>query len=239
MSILEKYKRMDYGGTATMPDSPFSSILSPFKNQADNTAGAIADMDRIIPFTEQQSPSIKVLNPHQQEIHTPIVPVLDTPVIPTTPGQSSIPWPKELNSARTTGLDRQQFKADTLQRESGDNYSARSKTSSAVGGYQFLWNQWGHEIKNVTGVKDANEFIRNPKAQDQFFDYYTSKVVSPAVDSLIPLAKKYNLSANDVAKIIHFQGVHGARKALEQNLLDDKQKFGNPTINQYLRRNTH
>lgn len=239
MSILEKYRSMAYGGTAEVPDSPFSNIVSPFKKQVDNTADAIADMNRVIPFTEQQSASVKVLNPHQQEINTPIIPVA-TPLDPIPSQQSSIPWPKELTSSvRTIGLDRDKFRADTLRQESGSNYSARSKTSSAVGAYQFLWGSWGHEIQNVTGIKDPNEFIRNPKAQDKFFDYYTSKVVAPAVDSLMPLAKKYNLSANDIAKIIHFQGVHGARKALEQNLLNDKQKLGNPTINQYLSRNTH
>jgi hypothetical protein len=52
----------------------------------------------------------------------------------------------------------------------------------------------------------------------------------------MPFAQKYNLTQNDVARLVHFRGAAGAERALKGNQLNTKLESNNPTINQYLGR---
>ena len=70
-------------------------------------------------------------------------------------------------------------------KESGGDYQAlpRKKdgtlASSAVGKYQFLWNQNKDWITKVTGIKSKEAFMNNPDAQEAAFQYWDQTVLTP------------------------------------------------------------
>lgn len=106
--------------------------------------------------------------------------------------------------------------------ESNSTYDIGNKTSSAVGKYQFLWDSWGDQIKEVTGVNSKQEFRENPAAQEQFMNHYLQHVVQPRVRILKQEGIGTNLSDSDMAKMIHLYGVTGATNRIKENRLDEK-----------------
>lgn len=104
-----------------------------------------------------------------------------------------------------------------LERESSGNYEALpykkdgSLASSAVGGYQFLWNKHKKDIERITGVKSKEEFRKNPAAQDMYFDFWEQNVLTP---NAIAIKKALGNKAPDLNQIkmkIHFAGPKGAK----------------------------
>jgi hypothetical protein len=117
-------------------------------------------------------------------------------------------------------------------RESQGKYTATNKHSSATGKYQFLWSAWGDSIKKHTGVKSKEEFLHNPKAQDDYFKFYEKKVLEPAAGRL----EKYNdkgLSQRQLEQLVHFRGEGGARKYLQGKMKDQPEKYNVP-ISKYI-----
>lgn len=228
------------------PDSPppsgsslYSNIPSPFKKQDSGLQQALSELNRKLPTSSPQNKlrdpidvtfselkaneNLPTIAQDNTRVEAPIMPkFLESVSQPVSPFKK--------------GFDFNKFQKDTVRTESGGDKNATNAHSSAQGKYQFLWGDWGDSIKSVTGVKTPEEFRSNSKAQDQFFKYYTDKVVLPEVNKLRPLADKYGLSDNELARLVHFRGSTGAKKALEQNLLDTKLEKHNMTINQYLGR---
>lgn len=117
--------------------------------------------------------------------------------------------------------------------ESGGNYKALNPNSSAVGKYQFLWNTWGKEIANTTGVSSKEAFRNNPQAQEDFYSYYKNKHMKPGISRL----QRYNskgLSEEELAKLYHFKGEGGAIEWLTKGV--DRTQQNNMSINKYLGR---
>lgn len=140
---------------------------------------------------------------------------IEVPVLPNTDGLVNTPGPGMIVSVpeKSSG-NINNIKEFIKQRESSGNYGAlpRKKdgklASSAVGAYQFLWNQHKDWISRVTGVGSKEQFRTNPQAQDAAFDYWDKTVLTPAakkIKSMFP-----NVSTNDAKAKIHFAGVQGA-----------------------------
>lgn len=225
------------------PDSSlYSSIISPFKKVDSGLEQSLALMNRKLPTS---SPQNKLKDP----VDTTLSDIMASENIPVMAQDNTRidlenNLPKFLQQTKGpvspfkkgTAFDADKFQRDTVGTESGGNAKATNPHSSAQGKYQFLWGEWGNSIKKVTGINSPEEFRNNPAAQDKFFKYYTNNTVLPEVNKLRPLAEKYDLSDNDLARLIHFRGAGGAHRALEQNLLDKKLEGYNMTINQYLGR---
>jgi hypothetical protein len=126
------------------------------------------------------------------------------------------------------------FTDDIVRKESGGNYKATNPNSSAAGKYQFLWDTWGKEIKNVTGVSSKQEFLNNPQAQDAFYnDYYVPNKMLPAVDR-IKRKTGTNMSNEQLAKLYHFRGEQGALDYLSGKLKDKPEEY-NSSISDYIK----
>src|ERR1700761_1379629 len=134
-------------------------------------------------------------------------------------------------SRETSDLDEQ-----ISQVESGGNYRAVNPNSTATGKHQFLWGKtpdkgFGEEIKRVTGVKNRQEFLDSPKAQDQFFEYHVKNNLLPAVERI----KQYNnagYSDTQLAKLVHFKGEKGAMQWLQSK--EDDTEAHNISIDSYI-----
>jgi hypothetical protein len=232
MTAAEQYSKKLYGGETTQsaPSSLYSKVVSPFKKSPEVLTDAFADMDRVIepPQRKLSNPLQSVLASNKQieKVSNP----LPTVMVQSKSTDPLMPFP----TLSLAHFDADKFKKDTIARESGGDSKAKNSHSSAVGKYQFTWGSWGDSIKRVTGVANDKAFMANPQAQDKFMDYYTHNVVAPAVQRLAPLATQYNLTPNQIAKVIHFRGVDGAERAFRNNLMDKKLESYNPTINQYL-----
>jgi hypothetical protein len=242
MKAGEQYRKMLYGGSDSTPvTSLYSTVESPFKKQADPLPGDIMDMDRQL--TSDVTPQEKLTNPLQKLIQdNKDAETSDNMLLfpPNTVQAQKInapdlPFPVT-QPVNHTVFNADLFKGQVAAHESSGDTTALNKNSSAVGKYQFLWSKWGNDIKRVTGVDNESQFRGNPKAQDRFMNFYTDKVISPAVQRLQPLADQYKLTPNELAKVIHFRGVDGAERALRNNQLNTKLEPYNPTINQYLGR---
>lgn len=102
-------------------------------------------------------------------------------------------------------------------KESGGNYEALPKkkdgtlASSAVGKYQFLWNQNKDWIGEVTGETTKTGFMHNPEAQEKAFQYWDKTVLTP---NAVKIKKELGVDAplNNIKYAIHFAGPTGAYK---------------------------
>lgn len=127
------------------------------------------------------------------------------------------------------------FKALTGMRESSNNYKATNET--ATGKYQFLWDVWSPKIRATTGIKSRKQFLNSPKAQEDFFKYYTSKTILPAVKKLAETGKNLGLTQVDVARAVHLRGAVGAERLFAQGLKGLKKDTSrNPSILDYLKK---
>jgi hypothetical protein len=158
-----------------------------------------------------------------------------------TPGAAVMPtmssFGKSLDvGANSAPLGLGNFKQEIANVESnGGNYAALNAHSSATGKYQFLWGSWGKQISTVTGVKSRKEFLNSPKAQEQFMDHYTKAVILPGVKQLREKGRTQDFSDSDLGKMIHFQGIAGARKQLDSGKLASA-SHTNLSVREYLRR---
>lgn len=128
---------------------------------------------------------------------------------------------------------------DIIAKESGGRYDAvpRRKDgtliSSAAGKYQFLWDTWQPKITKYTGIKTKEEFLNNPKAQDDFFNsYYLPNEAEPAIER-IKRKTKTNQSDDNLLKLYHFRGEQGAIDYLTGKLSDTPEGKDNMPISKY------
>lgn len=135
-------------------------------------------------------------------------------VAPADATRVAAPAPMEMAPSTPDNVDIRKIIGS---KESNNNYGALPKgkdgklASSAVGKYQFLWEQHKKTIASVTGITSKEEFRRNPEAQEKFFDYWNNNILTPVAND-IKSRFKPNLSMNDIKQIVHFQGPGGAKK---------------------------
>ena len=154
-------------------------------------------------------------------------------------GQQAVTDPALLAELNGTGSSASDVAIDTPKlsqaiadvESDGGDYSATNPKSSATGKYQFLWNTYGDDIKKRTGVKSRDEFLNNPKAQEDYFSYHVNNNLVPAVRDL----KKYNsigYSDEQLAKLVHFKGAGGAKEWLQDH--EDDTTDNNTSIDDYV-----
>ena len=143
------------------------------------------------------------------------------------------------NPIKTTKTALNDVIADIVQKESGGRYDAvprrkdGSLASSAAGKYQFLWDTWGKDISKFTGVNSKQEFLNNPKAQDDFFNnYYVPNKLMPAVGRIKKYAKA-GIDEGALTKLVHFRGEKGAKDYLTGKLSDTPEGKNNMAISKY------
>lgn len=138
-----------------------------------------------------------------------------------------------LGATTAAGASNVSLRDELSARESGGDYTATNPNSSAAGKYQFLWNTWRDKIEQVTGVDSKREFLNNPEAQENFYNWYETNEMIPAVERL----KRYNnigLTEQQLGKLFHFRGEQGAIDYL-RGLVPDKPEAYNSSISSYLR----
>lgn len=109
------------------------------------------------------------------------------------------------------GRDMADYRNYIKLRESRGDYNAVSKKSSATGAYQFIWSLHNDWIKNVTGVKSKQEFLKSPEAQEKAFDYWDANTLTPAAMRI----KRQTGTRDSLEQIkmkVHFAGPGGAMK---------------------------
>jgi len=119
--------------------------------------------------------------------------------------------------------------------ESGGNYKAlpwkdkahTKLASSAAGKYQFLWGDHKDDIQKVTGVKTKQDFLNNPDAQEEFFDYWDQNTLTPWANK-IKSQLNIQLPINKIKAAIHFSGPKGAWNYFSKGIAS-KDKFGMDT----------
>lgn len=100
------------------------------------------------------------------------------------------------------------------------DYSA-STPKGATGKYGFSWLYHSPDIKKITGVKDKQEFLNNPKAQEKYFEWYVNNTLKPAIGRMRSGGAK-DADEAELAKIIHLHGESGAKKYLKENPIPAK-----------------
>ena len=135
--------------------------------------------------------------------------VMPAPVAAPAPAPAPIPIRQEETESNI---------ADIISaKESGGNYKALPKkkdgtlASSAVGKYQFLWNQNKDWITKVTGIKSKEAFMNNPDAQEAAFQYWDQTVLTPNAQK-IKNELGVQVPINNIKYAIHFAGPTGAYK---------------------------
>lgn len=131
------------------------------------------------------------------------------------------------------------FKDTISQRESGGNYKAMSPNSSARGKYQFIWSLHKAEIAKQTGVSTEQEFLNNPRAQEDYFDYWDKTVLTPSANANYDKFKQYypNATVDDVKRATHFAGRGGLEKALKTGNFTQPLDANKTSIQKYVYKN--
>lgn len=133
-------------------------------------------------------------------------------------------------------LSRDNFLKNLSGVESGGKYDATNPNSSATGKYQFLWKTWGDDISRWAGAPVSQKmFLSNPKLQDLYMkDHHDTTLMQGAktLRNSSPNASKR--SDTELKALIHFKGLEGARKYLDQGV--DDTSANNIGVEDYLKR---
>jgi hypothetical protein len=243
------YRKFLYGGDTT-DDGGSLYRTKPVKNEPkqpqiphvlQEAPGWNLPFNRSKPIVTNPEDPYELKVPKADDV--PNIPIVKTeklginPAVPEfkLPTKNKIEFPT--SNTIEGGIDFNQFKKEIRRVESDGmgGYQAANTKSSAAGAYQFIWSLWGDAIGKKTGVKTKQAFLNNPKAQEQFMDYYLKTEVLPAVARLRADGRKRGFSDSDIAKLIHFQGAKGAEKQLKSGVFakgDNK----NVSVRDYLAR---
>jgi hypothetical protein len=87
-----------------------------------------------------------------------------------------------------------------------ENYSGFS--SGTHGKYQFAWGQWGNKIAEFTNntITTPEQFRNNPKVQEEFMDYATTKWTIPSAKRLIQKYEFKETPLSYVTGLVHYLG---------------------------------
>lgn len=251
MRAGEKYQKMLYGGEAVdQATSLYSTANTPLQKLPPILDKALNNKESSTDVVLQPRVDLlsKFLNNHKAtQDNTKVVPQESTPILTlpkVNPHEPRLPTGAAIRARLEGGFDAKRFTDETYAQESktSGGYQAMSKSSTATGKYQFLFGKrpgemWGDDIRRVTGVTSREQFRDSPKAQEKFYNFYLENHIKPAVKRLADKGAKYGLDATEVARVIHFQGEAGARKAFEagEKALYIATKI-NPSIMEYLGR---
>lgn len=110
--------------------------------------------------------------------------------------------------------------------------------SGAWGAYQFIWHWHGDKIKNITGVKTPEEFLKSPEAQEKYFEYHYDTFLRPQTEVFKMRFPNSGLTDEQIIEGLHFRGANGKGgmfEIFEKGLQDEKLESNNPTLNQRLK----
>jgi hypothetical protein len=145
--------------------------------------------------------------------------------------------PVNVRQSFTQSNDNTNIKDLIATQESGGDYKAlpwlnkahTKLASSAAGKYQFLWEAHKDDIQKVTGVKTKQDFLNNPNAQEEFFDYWDNTTLTPWANK-IKSQLNIQLPINKIKAAIHFSGPKGAWNYFSKGIAS-KDNFGMSTGN--------
>lgn len=121
-------------------------------------------------------------------------------------------------------------------------YTAENPDSSAVGKYQFLWNQWGNQISKFAGKPVSKEdYKNNPQLQEAFAKHYYDEELGPQAQKLLKTYKQslkdQGVTSLDEAKaLVHFLGYPLASQWAETGTLPESIAQKNVGVGQYLQK---
>jgi murein DD-endopeptidase MepM/ murein hydrolase activator NlpD len=139
----------------------------------------------------------------------------------------------DLSGKKSSGSFSGGLAGTIAQKESGGDYRALpykkdgTLASSAVGKYQFLWNQNSDWITQVTGVRSKEEFRNNPEAQERAFQYWDRTVLTPHANK-IKSELGVKVPINNIKYAIHFAGPTGAYQYFKTGK-ETRDAFGSTT----------
>ncbi len=107
-----------------------------------------------------------------------------------------------------------------------------SLASSAVGKYQFLWNEHHDWIEKLTGVKSKEEFRNSPEAQEQAFEHWETNTLAPQARRLKSRLPQYN--EEQIKLMLHFAGAGNVEKAIQSGNFDKPLDGFGSSLNSYL-----
>ena len=110
------------------------------------------------------------------------------------------------------------------------------KPTKAAGRYQFVPSHWKDKVSSFAKKKGMSyeswdkSFVGNAELQEEFFEDYYSKTVWPEIKKAKDSGalKKAEISMDEYAYAIHFDGVGGGKKFLDPNYVRPADKHGNP-----------
>lgn len=121
-------------------------------------------------------------------------------------------------------------------------YTAENPDSSAVGKYQFLWNQWGNQVSKFAGKPvSKEEYKNNPQLQEEFARHYYDKELGPQAHRLLKQYKQdlkaQGVTSLDEAKaLIHFLGYPLASQWAQTGTLPESVAQKNLAVSDYLQK---
>jgi hypothetical protein len=133
-------------------------------------------------------------------------------------------------------LGRDDFLKNLGKVESAGKYDATNPKSSATGKYQFLWNTWGDDVSRWAGAPVSKQmFLNNPKLQDLYMkDHHDTTLMRGAKTLRDSSPNASKRSDTDLKALIHFKGLEGARKYLDQGI--DDTSANNIGVEDYLKK---
>lgn len=145
----------------------------------------------------------------------------------------------EANTITPEEVDAMDFLDRIAAVESRGSGDYKATNGSMTGRYQFDWGQWGPHIMRETGVKSRDEFLNNPKAQDDFMGgWYDKEVLNKeAADLYEPFKTVYPDADMETLKMaIHQAGSTNIRKGIKEGNLKSWTDGNGVGIDEYLRR---
>ncbi len=145
----------------------------------------------------------------------------------------------EANTITDDDVDGMSFLERIAAVESKGSGDYTAVNGSMTGRYQFEWGQWGPHIMRETGVKSREEFLNNPKAQDDFMGgWYDKEVLNKEAGQLYESFKTVYPDADmeTLKMAIHQAGSTNIRKGIKEGNLKSWTDGNGVSIDEYLRR---
>ena len=131
-------------------------------------------------------------------------------------------YPKVAEESKSTGGGTSTGYQAAVKSTEAPNYQAVNKTSGAMGQYQFL-NSTLNDYRDKFGGFSNEEFLKNPKLQDEVFKEYTKDNEKFLASKNIEVNDwtrwlSHNLGIGNVKPFLEGRMTDGVKKAIEANL---------------------
>jgi len=167
-----------------------------------------------------------------KESNTPTTPTTTNETVTPLTGSELFTKVRDRIRSKETSMDLSAYKKVNQYTDHG------KKGSGAWGAYQFIWHWHGNKIKDITGVKDQQEFLNNPKAQEKYFEYHYDSFLRPNLEVFKMKFPNSGLNDEQILEGLHFRGAGGKNglfEIFEKGLQDTKLEANNPTVNERLK----